>query len=304
MKKTIALVLLLTIAFSSIIAVANENSVLITINGIAIEFPDAQPFVDDSHRSQLPIRAVAEFLGITVTWDETTQTANLLQMNNDQATGDYMRFTIGKNEIEIGKFNATTDIVYFPKSTIEMDTIAISKNNRIFIPIRFVAESLNYNVEWDETATSVNLRKEEFNLSKKMYGKLDADLFKKLDTLGNEERIDVGIWLNYSENTNFVNEVQEHFASIPFDGDSPITDDVSLIDSIQRYSNEKLAKDMTERKRPLIDKLNNKNIPIIYSSIYAPNIYISVTKEELMLIQEFPEVVSIAEMGTGNAPAI
>lgn len=179
---------------------------------------------------------------------------------------------------------------------------------------------------------------EEDALRLKTYGKLDENLFKKLDELNDVDRIDVGIWMNYQREPDFMDEVKEHFAGVSFDGDHPIapdslqsakktkhfsfdgkcsitedslltdeeikvrTDYISLVDTVQSYMNEKLAKSVANYKSSFVEELNSKNIPIIYSSQYAPSIYVSVTKDELMALQNSQIIASINEMGI-NAPS-
>jgi len=174
LKKAIAIALLVVLALSVIPAASAETSVTVNssvvtsttvsakpavhirVDGDAITFPDAQPFIDENGRTQVPIGALAEELGIRTSWDGSTSTATLMVMK-DTMHGDYVRIIIGKSEIETGTFNGLTGIGFFPEATIEMDTAALLKDDRTFIPVRYVAESLGFVVEWDEASNSVDL---------------------------------------------------------------------------------------------------------------------------------------------------
>jgi len=145
MKKTLALalVLLLIFAISSLPVMAIGNAISISINGATVVFPDAQPFVDGNNRIQVPVRIIAEALGKTVSWFEDTRTVCISVGKG--AGGDSIFFVIGSNQMR-----KNADI-------ITMDTEAVLKDGRTFIPIRYFAESLNFMVEWDGAANSVNL---------------------------------------------------------------------------------------------------------------------------------------------------
>ncbi|WP_236347657.1 stalk domain-containing protein, partial [Paenibacillus plantiphilus] len=43
------------------------------VNGDRLYFPDGQPFVDKQSRIQVPIRFIAEALGVQVSWDGKTK---------------------------------------------------------------------------------------------------------------------------------------------------------------------------------------------------------------------------------------
>jgi len=158
MKKTIAVALLLVLALSSLTIFAADKTVNISVNGAIITFPDAQPFIDENDRTQVPIGALAEILGIETSWNGNTQTATFCLMNGERY-GDYVRITIGKNELAKGVFDSMTMTggEFYPDAIIEIDTAAILKDDRVFVPVRYVAECLNFTVEWDSAASCVNL---------------------------------------------------------------------------------------------------------------------------------------------------
>ncbi len=58
-----------------------ERPVSITLDGVPIVFPDQQPVIVDG-RTMLPIKAVFEKLGWTVTWDQTTKASILKKGTN------------------------------------------------------------------------------------------------------------------------------------------------------------------------------------------------------------------------------
>ncbi|MEG2104707.1 MAG: copper amine oxidase N-terminal domain-containing protein [Oscillospiraceae bacterium] len=105
-----------------------SNKFSVKFNGEAVSFPDAQPFVDEHDRTLVPLRFVTEKMGATVTWDEKTASATVVK------DGTSVDITIGSSNITLTKNGEA--------STIVMDTKALLKDGRTFVPVRFVAESL------------------------------------------------------------------------------------------------------------------------------------------------------------------
>ena len=152
MKKALAFALILALAATGLTAAAKENAVTVRVGGAAVIFPDAQPFVDENGRVQAPVRAIAEALGQTVKWNEAAQAVFI---GGDNGGGDGtgkggggeggITIVIGSNEIKRGS------------ETIKMDTAAVIKEGRTFVPARFVAECFGYEVKWDGGANRADL---------------------------------------------------------------------------------------------------------------------------------------------------
>lgn len=83
-------------------------------------------------RTFVPVRAAAEAMGATITWDAKTATATL---DSEEAI---IKLTKGYNIMEVdGKY-------------ITMDVAPEIKNNRMMLPIRYIAEVLNCDVSWND----------------------------------------------------------------------------------------------------------------------------------------------------------
>ena len=109
-----------------------------TVDGQEKSF-DAAPFIDENGRTQLPVRAVAEALGATVGWDQETQTVSILK------GGKAISVQVGSNKINVGGVS------------VFVDTKAVIKNDRVFLPFRAVAEALGANVSFDDATQTVTL---------------------------------------------------------------------------------------------------------------------------------------------------
>ena len=100
-------------------------------------FPDAQPFIDENGRTQTPSRFIGEELGATVTWDGNAQKATFKKGSTE------LVLYIGKKDYEINGQKK------------QMDTAALLKDGRTFVPARYVAEAFGASVRWDGVIRTV-----------------------------------------------------------------------------------------------------------------------------------------------------
>ena len=107
----------------------------ITYNGKKV-LTDVPPYIKDG-RTLAPVRAILEALGMTVTWDPATQTATGVK------DGTTISVTINSNTATVNGVQQTLDVP------------AEITNSRTFVPVRFFAEALNMNVDWDSYTKTV-----------------------------------------------------------------------------------------------------------------------------------------------------
>ena len=116
---------------------------IMTVNGTEKEIDEgrgtAPVIVND--RTLVPIRAIIEEMGGAVSWDEAAQTATLNYAN------DEIRLVI----------NSATAYLNDEPNTI--DTAPTVINDRTMLPIRFIAESFKFDVDWDEATRTVTIEK-------------------------------------------------------------------------------------------------------------------------------------------------
>ncbi len=118
------------------------ESIKVRTDGELVWWTDAEPFIDANSRTMVPLRAVAEALGLTVTWDGTAREA---------AFTDGVRtliFPIGSSVARTGD-----------GGTVAMDTAAVIVSSRTYAPIRYLAEFFGYKVDWDGKTRTVLLTK-------------------------------------------------------------------------------------------------------------------------------------------------
>lgn len=140
MKKIISLLITVVLVMSSLIclSVADEG-ITVYLEGRKINF-DVPPQTING-RTMVPIRAIFEAMGATVSWDEATQTAISTKNNTT------VKMTL----------NRTT--YYINDTASEMDVTPVIIDGRTLAPAIYVAEAFGYYVNWDSITKSVLISK-------------------------------------------------------------------------------------------------------------------------------------------------
>lgn len=128
-------------------AVDNPSGITVTVDGKAVVFPDAQPFMTDDYRTMLPLAAVAQAMGCTTEWDGVTRSVRVT--GADKSLSLYLG--IGQQIMAVAD-TATGDLYGF-----KTDAAPEISENRTYLPIRVVAEVFGYTVSWDKATKTVAL---------------------------------------------------------------------------------------------------------------------------------------------------
>lgn len=125
----------------------------VMLGGKALAFSDAAPEIANG-RTMVPLRAVMEELGAAVDFDDAAKTASIVR------DGKTLSFVLGSDRFTVAENGETGELV--------LDSVPYIKNDRIYVPIRFVGDALGYEVLWSDTyRTAVLIDKEaaveEFN---------------------------------------------------------------------------------------------------------------------------------------------
>ena len=137
--------------------VVDENAPLlvVTINETKYQLRgrnmemDSAPFIDENDRTMLPVRVVANALGISdddIAWDDATKTACFTRPD-----GKVVVCTVGSNIIKIGD------------EEVEIDTAPVIRNDRIYLPMRALFNAFNVSdahIIWDGASKTVTVTKE------------------------------------------------------------------------------------------------------------------------------------------------
>jgi photosystem II stability/assembly factor-like uncharacterized protein len=118
------------------------GSTTFTVNGVSNTL-DSPPVIKNN-RTLLPIRAVIESLGGTVSWDATERKVTV---------------TLGNTTIElwIGKSIAKVNGVNTPIDSTNPKVVPEIINSRTMLPLRFVTENLGCDVQWDGTTKTITI---------------------------------------------------------------------------------------------------------------------------------------------------
>lgn len=131
----------------------DNNDIPVFINGNELK-SDVAPVIKYG-RTLIPVRAVTEALGATVTWNEGTSTATITKTVYKSVYGSTTESTI---TIEL---KLDSNIALVNGEEVELDTKAELMSNRTFVPVRFIAETFNNAVDWDEESNSVIIEDDE-----------------------------------------------------------------------------------------------------------------------------------------------
>lgn len=121
----------------------NDSNVKVVLDDKWIEF-DALPEIGNG-RTMVPVRAIAEALGYKVTFDDETRA---VQLSKDGVTIELYIDRTGVKRIEQGKAGVE-------KST---DAAPYMKQERTYVPVRFFAEEIGLDVQWDQATRTAILR--------------------------------------------------------------------------------------------------------------------------------------------------
>ncbi len=141
MKKLLSVMLAVGMLLSvgSAVAAQTNDRVVVTLDGTEVNFPDVQPFIDARNRTLVPIRFVSEAMGARVDWENETQTVTI------KKDKDTVKYTIGNMK------------AYLNDEIRVFDTYGILKEDRTFVPLRFISEMLSCNVDWNDTVKTVTI---------------------------------------------------------------------------------------------------------------------------------------------------
>ena len=141
MKKIVSLLLVASSIFVMGTALAGNNEPKVILNGEQMVF-DVNPFIEND-RTLVPMRAIFEAVGATVQWDEEKRTVHAVRMDGENISGISLQID-------------STD-AFVNSERMVLDVPAKIKDDRTFVPLRFVIESLGEKVEWDSENYAVKI---------------------------------------------------------------------------------------------------------------------------------------------------
>lgn len=120
-----------------------EKEITVKVNGEEVEC-DTAPYIKNDC-TMVPMRAIFEALGATVTWDNKTKTA----IGKREKT-----FTLNEAEVKI---TIGESILYFNGKAFEIDAAAEIVKDRTMVPVRAISEAFNAVVNWEDETKTVEI---------------------------------------------------------------------------------------------------------------------------------------------------
>ncbi|MCL2456984.1 MAG: copper amine oxidase N-terminal domain-containing protein, partial [Defluviitaleaceae bacterium] len=194
MKKIFLFVIFVTIIFVSNTAAQDlpderlKNAVVVSldanqalVNGALVRVDQNRrvaPYIDSADRTNVPLRFISEaFAGVKVEWNEDSKTADIIDGNT----------TISLRE----GGNSMTILRGGSRDEISFDSRVERHHNRLFVPLRAIAEALRKEIFFDRGLIIISDTKNFFDAQKDREI-LDAicDLLGVLPTVGNAENFE------------------------------------------------------------------------------------------------------------------
>lgn len=121
-------------------SIVNKSRVkiLVYVDGKKVEF-DQEP-VAINGRTMVPIRAIFEAFGATVSWNNSTQQIVAIK----EATE--LSFIIGEKTMLVNRTNL-----------LKIDTAPVIRNGRALVPLRVISDALGYKVVWNDSNRVVSI---------------------------------------------------------------------------------------------------------------------------------------------------
>lgn len=141
-RKLMATVMALTMTVGlSATALADETpEIKVQINGVNLAMQGNEPVMRNGSVF-VPLRTIFEGLGAEISYDEATSTVSAAR--GSQAVD----FVVGAKEMNVEKDGQ--------KNVLTTENPSFVSNNSTYVPVRFVADALGANVEWDNNTQTV-----------------------------------------------------------------------------------------------------------------------------------------------------
>ncbi len=191
----------LTVAFIIIFSNIAFGNISLFFDGEEVNFQHEPIIVEE--RVFYPMRELVELFGGDISWDQSTQSATTTVGKNT------VTFTLNKSEYKVNNI----------AMTMSNNTVPVVANESIYLPIRYLAESLSFLVGWNYEKQAITLDSQDYYLNNinladendkyiiKFYLQCLNTVSELLDLIDNSENNEdknfyTTTTLNYVENIN------------------------------------------------------------------------------------------------------
>ncbi len=154
-KKVLLTGVLIAVMTSTVYAGAGIN---VTINGTAVQFTDATPYVDENGRTMMPVAKMGQLLKVQVIWNNETQTVTLKDSKN------------------LVTLKLMDDNITINGVTSKMDTRAVNNKGRTYVPLTAIAKAFGVTTGWDNKTNTVALKTDKLDPEFEFPIKIDNEL--------------------------------------------------------------------------------------------------------------------------------
>ena len=117
---------------------ASAREIGVEVNGAPVSFGDQEPIIEGA-RVMVPLRGVMERLGARVAWDGSERSVTTTR------DGDIIKLVVGNPTAQVNGAAAT------------LDTPPLIRGGRTLIPLRFLAEAVGAEVQWESAHRLVRI---------------------------------------------------------------------------------------------------------------------------------------------------
>ncbi|WP_211745277.1 NlpC/P60 family protein [Paenibacillus sp. Marseille-Q4541] len=118
---------------------SSSNSVNVQLNDSLVNFKDASPFLDSNNKTQVPLRMLAEDMNYSVSANKEGSTTHVTIKQNGNTI-----------KIQTGSTTATVN-----GKSVSIGTKVFIRDNRTYVPLRFVSEAMGSEVVWKQSYSLV-----------------------------------------------------------------------------------------------------------------------------------------------------
>ncbi len=137
--------IILSIGMTATVYASESSNIFVDACIVEFDSNTGVPFATESGRTMVPLRKAMESMGVEVTWKPENSTVVL---RKDSKT---LILTLNSDKIK------TSD-----KKTITSDSVPQVINNRIYLPIRIIAEEFGAKVLWNSQLNSVYILTDKY----------------------------------------------------------------------------------------------------------------------------------------------
>ncbi|MBU7315543.1 stalk domain-containing protein [Paenibacillus oleatilyticus] len=110
-----------------------SEDIKVQVNDKLVQFPDAQPFVDENHKLQVPARVVADKLGYQLNWEPA---------------GSEIKITIKDNKNSLSLQTGNKSVTVNGQHE-KVESAAEIVDGRVYVPVRLISDSFDIQTQWD-----------------------------------------------------------------------------------------------------------------------------------------------------------